>query len=137
MSRVRDVAMEKLAAVVRGQARDPRLAEVAYHFVALCGGPKGFADILQQEFKKADAGSVVRQRIMDMVLRSLKIANDQTPATSDLSQLTDEDLERELALKAQEWLFHAPEEETKAAASPGTDAAAGAPPTEHDAGSGI
>lgn len=82
--------------MVQKDRPDPRLAEVAYHFIHLANGPKGFAKELYQEFKKAKSGSVTRQRIMDMILRSLKIANDQDPKTSDLSILSQEDIDREL-----------------------------------------
>lgn len=88
---------ERLRKVVTGSPiNDPRLAEVAYTFIDLCGGPKGFARTLFQEFTNSEPGGIARQRILDMMMRSLKFANEQDPKGSDASMLNDEDLTREI-----------------------------------------
>ena len=87
---------EKLSEVVTTRLDDPRLAEVAYHFIDLCGGAKSFAQLLKQQFDQSPSGGVARQRYLDMIIRMLKVANDQDPRTGDLSLLSDEDLDREV-----------------------------------------
>ena len=93
---------KKLSDAVKGKVADPRLADVAYHFIHLAGGAKEFAAVLYQEFTQSPPGGVVRQRLLDMMLRCLKVANDQDPKTADLSLLGDEDLDRLLSEKLAE-----------------------------------
>src|SRR5262249_30212549 len=60
-------------AISRGpRLREPQLAELAGHFFRVAGGPRQVAQMLYDEFMHGRPGSLVRQRILDMVLRAVK-----------------------------------------------------------------
>lgn len=89
---------DALKAAVKNPKPDPRLAEIAYIFIHLSGGPEGFARELWKEYSSASTGGIVRARIIDTILRCLKIANDQTHKGSEpVSLMSDEDLERRIS----------------------------------------
>lgn len=82
-----------LGEAVKGRVSEPRLAEVSSHFFNLAGGPKMVAKLLYEEFVASKAGSITRQRILDMILRMTKFANERSGADlDDLSQLSETDL---------------------------------------------
>jgi hypothetical protein len=90
-------ARDVLRQALKQPTPDPRLSEIAYHFVHMAGDAQGFAKILWKEYEAAPAGGIVKQRILDMVLRCLKIANDQDPKGSqDMGLLTEAELDAEL-----------------------------------------
>jgi hypothetical protein len=80
---------------IRGRLKDPQLAEVAAHFFAHAGGPRQVSKMLFDEFVAAKQGSVVRQRILDMILRVTRFANEKNAPRDDLGMLTEDDLQRE------------------------------------------
>lgn len=80
-------------AIAQG-ADAPRMEDVVAHFFHAVGGPRAFASILEEEFRSAKPGSLIRSRVLDMVLRSLKFSNERAPNLGDLSLMGDEDLAR-------------------------------------------
>lgn len=81
---------------IEGEIKEPQLAELSAHFFHAAGGPKAVAKMLFDEFAHANPGSQIRQRILDMILRVTRFANQQSGPVDDLGILTDEDLEREV-----------------------------------------
>lgn len=107
---------------ISGRLKDPQLAEVAAHFFAQAGGPRQVAKMLYHEFRKAKQGSVVRQRILDMILRVTRFANEKNGPRDDMGMLSEGDLEREFkAAMAElpEEVFDAAAESTAAVPGPG------------------
>ncbi len=80
-------------AIAQG-AEAPRMEDVVAHFFHAVGGPRAFARVLHEEFMSAKPGSLIRSRVLDMVLRSLKFSNERAPNLGDLSLMGDEDLAR-------------------------------------------
>jgi hypothetical protein len=78
------------------KTRDVRVSELLAHFLDEVGGPKKVASMLAEEFKKSPPGGVVRQRILDMILRMTKMAQDAAPQLDDLSLISDADINREV-----------------------------------------
>ena len=89
--------VEDVAGVLSGaqQRGDPQLSELAYHFFQLNGGAAGMAQILNDLYHSADKVPMAKVRIMEIILYSVKFVN-QTRGQSDLSTLSDADVEREL-----------------------------------------
>lgn len=80
---------------VKGDIKSPDLACLVSHFFDHAGGERAVAKMLYDEFSEAKQGSIVRQRILDLILRSTKYANEQAPPVDDLGLLTEADLEAE------------------------------------------
>lgn len=74
----------------------PQLAEMVSHFITIAGGSMEMAKLMYEEFLSAKKGSIIRQRILDSVLRMLAIANQSLPRVEEIDLLSDEDLEREV-----------------------------------------
>lgn len=74
----------------------PHAAEIVSHFMAACGGPQEFSQLLYGEFKNAEEGSIVRQRILDMIIKLLNKAHDDMPTVPPLGLLEDSDLRKML-----------------------------------------
>ena len=85
-----------LRRAVVGGITDPQLAELVCCFFEEAGGTRAVAKLLYREFKAAKPGTLTRQRILDMILRGMKFANEKNPGRNDLGVLTDDDLTREL-----------------------------------------
>lgn len=77
-------------------AKVPQVGELIAHFQALAGGPEALAKMMYTEFVAAPAGSIIRQRILDTILRLTSAMNQQMGSLGDLEMLGTEDLEREL-----------------------------------------
>jgi len=75
----------------------PQAAEVVSHFMAAAGGPKGLVRMMLVEFDAAKPGSLIRQRILDSVLRMIGQANQDMGGLDELDMQSNEDLERELS----------------------------------------
>lgn len=84
-----------LEQALKGELRQPKLREVGAHFVDIAGGPREMAKLLWQEYQKAAAGSLNRSRILQIVLQMMKDGDDGAGA-GDLTNMTEEDLRREL-----------------------------------------
>lgn len=84
----------QLMDALRGKISDPQLEEVAAYFFHLEGGSQGVAKLLHDEFHRANPGTLIRARIMDMVLRMLTRIYDAKGAP-ELGILSDEDLEKQ------------------------------------------
>lgn len=73
----------------------PDLAALAHHFFAEAGGVQAVGKILHDEFMSAKAGSLARARILDVVLRITKAAQDKD-GTDDLGMVSYADLKAKL-----------------------------------------
>ena len=87
---------DAIGQAARGGIREPQLAELAGHFITKVGGMRALAGLLAEEFRAAQPGSVVRQRILDMILRALKFANERSGPGDDLSLMEEGEIERNL-----------------------------------------
>lgn len=83
----------------------PSLDSFVDHFFVLAGGPEAVAAMLYDEFSAAKPGSVIRQRIMESVLRSLS-KTDASKNREDMGPLSDEDLDNYLAEREQAITAH-------------------------------
>lgn len=88
--------------LLQGTATLPHLSELAEHFIRLQGGPQAVALMLKREWDEANPGSIVRARILEMLLRTWKIAEDKSENLSDLGLLTKQDLDREIEERLRE-----------------------------------
>jgi hypothetical protein len=75
----------------------PQIAELVGHFMQLAGGAQKFAVMLMEEFRFAPAGSLIRQRILESVLRMMSLAGQQMGTSEETDLVSTADLERELA----------------------------------------
>ena len=82
---------------VKGEIKQPDLARLTAAFFERAGGERNVANFLYEEFAASPPGGIVRQRILDMILRHLKWVNEKNAPVDDLGTLSDEDLDRELA----------------------------------------
>lgn len=85
---------DRVKKAIGGDLVDAGANEVAAHFFRLAGGPAAVARMLYEEFRDAKPGSLMRQRILETIMRVIKGQNTDS-RSGDLALLTDEDLERE------------------------------------------
>ncbi len=97
--------------------KDPQVSEIASHAIHLMGGPQGFAKNLMTEYKAAKAGSVVRMRILEFILRATKFANEAAGITGDLGLVSEADLER-IVTERIDKVLHEPEKNGDAKSDP-------------------
>lgn len=71
------------------------------HFFSFAGGPAAVAKMLYTEFQNAPQGSLIRQRILELVMRSMGKADAKGSPLDDTTVLTDADLEREIEQQGQ------------------------------------
>lgn len=64
------------------------------HWFAIRGGPAKFAQELSDEFDEAEPGSLVRTQIIQLVMRSMKVADAKEAGLDELGLVTDADLFR-------------------------------------------
>lgn len=77
----------------------PTTEALVVSFMAYAGGPQKFAKMLYEEFNAASPGGIVRQRILETLMRGMaKIDADRNPL-ANLGHLSDEDLDRIIAEK--------------------------------------
>lgn len=74
----------------------PHLSELAENFVRVVGGPSKLAEMLFEEWTAAGEGSLVRQRILDIITRVWKFASEADDKPDDTGLMSDEDLDREI-----------------------------------------
>lgn len=91
---------------VKGEIRPPDLARLTACFFQVAGGERAVAKMLYEEFAAAGEGSVVRQRILDMILRATRFTTERMHSVEELGQLSDDDLERELNLVMEDLAEH-------------------------------
>lgn len=91
-----DVAVDAIRQALKDGEGDPQLAEIAAHFVHFAGGARGMAKIMFDAMQSPECSPMMRHRILDSVMRSLKFANEQTGPKADLGLANDADLDREL-----------------------------------------
>lgn len=81
---------------VKGEIDQPDLGRFLSAFFRQAGGEEAVAVMMYDEFVNAKPGSIVRQRILDMILRSTRTLQADTLDMDDLGVLSEEDLQREL-----------------------------------------
>lgn len=81
---------------IKGGLKEPQLAEIAAFFFEAAGGTRQVAKLLHDEFLAGHPGSMVRQRILDLVLRATKFSNEKSKGADDLGILNEADLEANL-----------------------------------------
>lgn len=96
----------RLARIVENPPPRPSLEAFLDHYFAASGGPAAVALELRREYEAAEAGSQIRSRIMELVIRSLKSADGKQGGLDELGILSDADLmrladERERKLEAE------------------------------------
>lgn len=64
------------------------------HFFAHAGGPEAVAKLLWDEFLSSPAGSMLRQRTLELVLRQLERSERNKGIWDDIGHLSDADLDR-------------------------------------------
>ena len=84
----------KVQQAINGELSNPQLAEVSAHFFQIAGGTREIARMLYLEYQNAKDGSLLRQRVLEMILRVARFANEQQAPAADLALLSDEDLEK-------------------------------------------
>ena len=90
------VVVEFLRQAAAAPAAAPRLGDLASHFFESAGGPRAVAQMLYDEFAAARPGSLIRQRILDLVLKCVRFEHETNPRPTDLAGLSEADLNREL-----------------------------------------
>ncbi len=91
-------------------AQLPQVGELVSEFVALAGGTRRMAKMLLEEYQAAKSGSIIRQRILDTILRLAAGLNQQMGGLDDMDLLSTKDLERELDRIVKEMPDGGPEE---------------------------
>jgi hypothetical protein len=76
---------------------------VVDHFVESVGGAAMFGKMLLDEYRASPAGSLVRQRILELILRRMQLVEAQGKV-EDLGEVTDADLRLMLAARESEML---------------------------------
>lgn len=82
---------------IRGEVKEPQLSEVAAHFFELAGGPRAVAKMLFDAYMSPNCSPMMRHRILQVALFTVKWANQQSGPREDLGLVSKEDLEREAA----------------------------------------
>jgi hypothetical protein len=82
-AKVTDLLRQKL-----NRAPIPDLGLVANEFIDRAGGPRNFGSLLWDEFTKAQAGSLARQRIIELVGKFIK-GQEHRLSSDDLDRLDD------------------------------------------------
>jgi hypothetical protein len=72
--------------------RPPTVEEFLEHFFRAAGGPKLVAKMLFTEFQSAKPGSMLRTRVLEMVVRALRY-NEGKDKTVEMGLLSDDDLD--------------------------------------------
>lgn len=85
---------EKLYKIIENPPPRPSVNAFLDHWFAQRGGPAQFALELSKEFDAAEAGTLVRSQIVQLIVRSMKVADTKEGANDDLGMVSDADLER-------------------------------------------
>lgn len=112
----------------------PRMSEIGMNFVRHAGGIEMFSKHLWDMFSDADAGSVSRQRIMSLVIQTLRSDPDDY-GTESLEDLDTDDLKVLLARRLDEIDFKDELHGTQQAGTadaPGAGPAADRDPSDQD-----
>lgn len=102
MPKIKKIPVSVQKALTGEGVRIPQVAELVSHFLAAAGGPKFLARMLLEEYHRAKSGSIIRQRILDSVLRLLTFANQTMLTVDEIDLLSNDDLQAELATLMEE-----------------------------------
>lgn len=98
---------ETLRKIVENPPPRPSVQAFLDHWFALRGGPAQFALDLCREYDAAEAGSQIRQRIVEIVMRSMKVADTKDGSLDELGLVSDADLDRLLESTGNRLVFEA------------------------------
>ncbi len=96
MGKARKVPARVMRAIQDAGVQVPQVAELVSHFVAAAGGPRAMAKMMMQEYLHAKPGSIIRQRLLDSVLRLMNFANQQIQTVDEIDLLSEDDLKVQL-----------------------------------------
>lgn len=88
--------------ILKGGDEEPKLTNIARHFFDLAGGERVVAKMLLEEYRSVSCSPMVRSRILDMILRTVRWSNDRMSGETDMSGLTEEEIDAEIKLKLSE-----------------------------------
>lgn len=71
--------------------------DIIAHFMDLCDGPRAFAKMMFDQYMDPDCSPMVKARVLEMLLRSLKFAEAKRGNIDDLGLLNEADLDREIS----------------------------------------
>jgi hypothetical protein len=125
-AKVTDLLRQKL-----NRAPIPDLGLVANEFIDRAGGPRNFGSLLWDEFTKAQAGSLARQRIIELVGKFIK-GQEHRLSSDDLDRLDDAEL-HQLFLNAAERAGITNAELAAGPAAPGAETQGGGGPAGPEA----
>lgn len=94
-NRVPASIQDSIEKILDAGAQVPHLSELVERFYEMVGGPRGFAQLLHEEWLAAKPGSMQRARIMEMILRMHGSIKDLT-TKDELGFLSEDDLVREM-----------------------------------------
>lgn len=97
MAKARRVPPKVMRAIQQAGIQVPQVAEMVSHFVQVAGGPRSMAKMMYEEYLHAKPGSIIRQRLLDSMLRMMSFANQQIGTVTEVDMLSDEDLVKELS----------------------------------------
>lgn len=86
---------EHVKSALLGELKQPDLAELVAYFFKAAGGVKAVATLLYEEFVAAKPGSLIRQRIMELVLRNARHVSERL-SPDDMGMLSEADLDSEI-----------------------------------------
>src|SRR5579859_3968425 len=89
------VVPEKVREAVRGELKEPQLAEFVAAFSHCAGGERGLARMMWETYTHPQATASVKHRIVESFLRALSRVNDRHGEKEPLGLASDEDLQRE------------------------------------------
>lgn len=96
MPKAKKVSPQVLKKIRESGVEIPQIADLVHNFMTIAGGPKALAKMMMEEYIRTQPGSLMRQRILDSILRLLTTANQAFVADSQSDLLTNDDIEREL-----------------------------------------
>lgn len=90
------VSRKKFDDAMAGVAKIASNDDIIAHFMDLCSGPRAFAKMMFDQYMDPKCSPMVKARVLEMLLRSLKFAEAKRGNLDDLGLLNDEDLDREI-----------------------------------------
>lgn len=96
MPKPRRVPLHVRKAIEGANIQIPQIAELVSHFMALSGGPQALAKMIFEEYINSRPGSIIRQRLLDAILRMMSSAQQEVGYSEEIDLIATEDLKAEL-----------------------------------------
>jgi hypothetical protein len=90
------VSRETFDEAMEAVAKSASNEQIIAHFLDMCGGARAFAKMMHTQYMDPMCTPMVKSRVLEMLLRSLKFAEGKRRTDDDLGLLSDEDLDREI-----------------------------------------